>query len=116
MKNSERTFRRYVLASAIGLILLGLGNILFGHFKTSQYLEVLSASENILPQTEEGPELPAIQSFIAKETLLDQKARVKRRIDFYRVIILGGQYLAGAGGFCLLIWLIVSSRHWRNIS
>ncbi len=114
MNDSNLTFRRYVLGTAMGLVILGLGNILFGHFKTAQYIEVLTVSENTLPQPNDGPNIPTIQRFIAKETLQDQRIRVKKRVDFYRVIILGGQYLVSAGGFCLLWWLIISSRNWRN--
>lgn len=114
MKDHNRTFRRYIFAIGLGMIILGSGNILFGEYKTNQYIEVLSVSANTLPQSDSLATMPEMHQFISKESYQDQLTRVKKRVDFYKVIIFGGQYLAALGAILLLGWLVISNRHWKN--
>jgi hypothetical protein len=114
MKDQNSIFRRYILAIALGLMILGAGNVLFGQYKTNQYIEVLSASANTLPPSDNLSTMPEMHQFISKESYQDQLTRVRKRVDFYKVIIFGGQYLTALGGLMLLGWLIISSRHWKN--
>jgi hypothetical protein len=114
MRDQNKTFRRYLLGISLGLIVLGAGNILFGQYKTNQYIEVLSVSANTLPQPEDLGGIPEMHKFISKESYQDQLTRVRKRVDFYKVIIFGGQYLTALGGLMLLTWLVISSRNWRN--
>lgn len=110
MKDREKTLRRYILALALGFIILGLGNIFYGQYKTKQYWDVLSFSADTLPATEDTLSMPEISKFVSKESFEEQVLRVKKRIDFYKVIIVGGQYLAASGGLALLVWLILSRK------
>lgn len=113
MKDREKTLRRYLLAFALGFMALGFGNIFYGHHKTKQYWNVLSVSADTLPETEDSLSMPEIRQFVSKESFEEQVVRVRKRIDFYKVIIVGGQYLAASGGLLLLGWLILSRKQSR---
>lgn len=94
---------------------MGTGNIIYGEFKTSEYLQVLANSSSSLPQNPEVSSLPSINRYISTDSYRTQIARVRSRVDFYEVVIVGGQYLAGAGGLLLFVWLVISSRAWRGV-
>lgn len=115
MSSLGTTIRRFTLGAGLGLIILGIGNIIYGEHKTAEYLQVLADSSSNLPQTPDVSPLPSLSRYISTDTYRTQIARVRSRVDFYEVVIVGGQYLTGTGGFLLLLWLVISSRGWRGV-
>lgn len=97
----DRTLRT-LFSGAIIFIVLGLGNIIFGNSKLDHYTALLSAATSELATSEvqsgSGATLRALN--VDRQTLFVK--RLKTRVGFYSLVVLGGQCFIAIAGICLL--------------
>lgn len=94
-----------LLGIAIIFIILGLGNILFGQSRVAIYSGFLYNAEQRALESN-PPENPA------PERLQDDNQnrhiqRLKARLDFYKVVVIGGKSFLAFAGFMLLTYLVM---------
>lgn len=97
---------RSIIYFSVFLILLGLGNILFGTSRARIYTELNKKLESIMNDNIEN-----------KQTvhLIDEKMnlrlkRSKAKLEFYRVVVLGGKYMLGISAL-LILYCLFNSRY-----
>lgn len=93
---------RSLLGVALVSILLGIGNLLFGQFKYAQYSILLSEATAELASPESSASLPLLGPALNIDKQTQHINRLKGRLDFYSIVILGGQIFIAIGSICLL--------------
>ena len=99
-----------LLAWAGLCITLGLGNIIFGQFKYAQYSSLLSEATAELARPESTISFPLLGPALNVDRQTQHISRVRLRLDFYSVVIQGGQLLTGLGA--LLLGYVLIRRTW----
>lgn len=101
------------------LLALGLGNVIVGGMRVSQYEAVLVelSDLNRAPAGEATSALNRIQTLKkSSDRLADRRDRSQAKRDFYLLVIYGGKVLGGLGTILLGISLIAFLRRSRGIS
>lgn len=84
----------------------------FGYLKHAQYIEILSEATAELARPESATRVPLLGRGPALN--IDKHTqhinRVKLRIDFYSIVILGGQALTALGGLLLVAVALMATR------
>lgn len=101
---------RTVLGLALICLGLGVGNIFFGQFKYSQYQTLLSEATAELARPESGISLPLMGPALNIDKQTQHITRLKVRMDFYSLVILGGQCLVAIGAMALAACLLMVHR------
>ena len=97
--------QRNLLAIGSAIVLLGVGNIIYGQFKTAQYIEVLEKSNNISANSSEPADLSTLnlsEKYRSQSSYSEQIEKVRTRIDFYELAVTGGKFMLVIGGISLL--------------
>ena len=90
------------------MLCLGSANILYGRSKIDEYISVLSNSASTIPSLEDTQSpMPVLGRYIQVDQQVDQLNRVKSRIDFYELIIVGGKAFLAISGICFLAFLFL---------
>lgn len=100
-----------LLGAAAILIILGIGNISLGLYKSNQYARILSSAERALATRQTERPNPLSDPSVIKDQKLENIARIKARIGFYEFIKMGGEFFLASAGVCLLTiaWIIKSA-------
>ena len=105
----DRTVRT-LFSGAILLTVVGLGNLVFGQARLTHYeTALLKADSELSNATAELPQqptelsphnpIPTSLNIERQNRLID---RLKARVDFYTLVVLGGRCMLAAAGVCLL--------------
>lgn len=87
-----------LLMPGIFLFVLGLGNIIVGHFKSLEYERVLTELEPTTPPRALAnvPPMRRMQMERERATRLDERRRkAQGRLDFYELVTFGGKSFVG---------------------
>ncbi len=93
-------------AAAAALLLLGVGNIIFGQVKYTEYLGILSKANAELTSPEKKRRLPILTPAVNVDKHAQYTEKLKSRIDFYRLVIQGGSCFCALGLILLLMGVI----------
>lgn len=102
---SKRSPARAHFIFALGFLLLGTGNIIFGYYKSAPYQEILSGAARELASPEKSAEVPMLSTPINRDEQAQYIQRLKAHFDFYQFTILGGKCFLAIGGVFLLLSL-----------
>ncbi|RMD86728.1 MAG: hypothetical protein D6808_02680 [Candidatus Dadabacteria bacterium] len=100
-----KTFRlaKHLKIASIILLILGIGNIIYGNAKTKEYLSVLQESTSAVPSLSESERgLPVLGRYISLDEQLNYYSAVKSKIDFYRFTIRGGKAFLALSLLCAI--------------
>ena len=98
---------RTVLGTSLLLGALGLGNALLGQYKANQYIRLLSKAERELARGTPQKSLPLPLSGLNIDTETQYINRLKARVDFYRVVLIGGKCFLAVSGMLLAATLLL---------
>ena len=101
---------RTIIGVALVCLFLGAGNILFAQFKYQQYSTLLSEANAELARPESGLSLPLMGSPLNIDKQTQHITRLRVRLDFYSLVILGGQILLALGAMTLAACLLMGRR------
>ncbi|MBN8548883.1 MAG: hypothetical protein J0M12_06175 [Deltaproteobacteria bacterium] len=99
-----------LLGVALVCVALGIGNIIFAQFKYNQYSDLLSEANAELARPESAVSLPLMGSPLNIDKQTQHITRLKVRMDFYSLVILGGQTLVALGGIGLAACLLIGRK------
>ena len=105
----DRTLRS-LFGAAILFSVLGLGNIIFGNSKLDHYSALLSnaTTELATSEVQSGSGLSLTALNVDRQTLFVK--RLRTRVGFYSLVVLGGQCFIAVAGVCLL-GVLVRARY-----
>lgn len=94
---------RFLLLAAIGLTILGAGNLFFGAYRIERYEEALS---NVLASTGATNLVPPRTSTIE---------RIQARLAFYRLVAVGGRSMLAVAAVLMfgLLWFSKKDLTWE---
>ena len=111
---------RTVLGIALILIILGTGNLLIGHNRSKTYKNLLqkiqSEHETSLLRDEVSGEPIIGSSKQEDDRYLIHRNRLQARLEFYRLVELGGKCFLALSGLCMLAYLVFSREPELTIS
>jgi hypothetical protein len=102
------------ITTGLVLLLLGLGNMGFGSYRYQQAIEMAKKwSESTHSKKYLLLQFP-FEGNVSKESKLHssdkQQQQIEHRMDFYRFVITGGEFMSGLGGIYLLITILFSGK------
>ena len=101
------------LLPGLFLLLLGIGNISVGVYKGQQYEQVLEELKQRNPRLELVNASPMRRIHFARNTanrLYQRQNKAKQRLDFYRLVALGGTIFLALGIPLLVVGLLLRLR------
>ncbi len=97
---------RFLLLAAVGLIVLGIGNLMFGTYRIVRYQEAL---QNVVASTS-----AANVSSLRSPTI----ERIQARLAFYRMVAVGGRSMLAVAAVLMfgLLWFSKKDLTWELLA
>lgn len=111
-----RRIQQFLFIFGSALILLGSINIIYGHFKTAQYVQAFSDSVKSQQDISTQQETAITQKYLSVDSYQGQIARIKTRIEFYELTMAGGRAFLVVGALFLLggVALFTNKLNWND--
>lgn len=99
-----------LLALSLVFILLGAGNLAYGHYKQNAYMRALSKAKREMASPERNRTLPLLNSNINIDKQEHYIQMLRAHISFYEVVSLGGKCFLALAGILLAASLVSLNR------
>ena len=112
---SKRTVTTLLMLAML-FIILGIGNILYGSIKYTQYVQLLENMRSVSNESDQMPSFPLLPAEPPQELSEHELRHVYSRLSFYELVTLGGKSFLGIAGVFLLLCLLTLKQPQKHLT